>query len=471
MSTFAQNMRFALPSLRRGWGRLWIVLLLSGLSGSEIQASCWLPNSCEEIRQCLNAPAYYCACQDALPFAYGLDTVLTEPTWYKGALSQLQEGITAYWFASKPVRVEVYPLCSSAEPLLGQTIRGNGGYSWTVDEIADKMALLEGFDFVQQMQVYIRVTPLDSTGGRCVMTSYTHGLHSTCANALPVIFHTPYVLSGEGDTYALSLARQPKALGVQGWNSNGAPIAVEMVLGQCEGQPVAQGVLRDSFHLWVPQPELLEQAYAQEQTVYFRFSAVEAGHIQFVSPLTWAHQVCDTTLCQGIGLELADTTLRISTLYADSVYQYGTDTVQVTDYRVAFTQPSVQYDTLRLEQSAFPYLYQGQGVISRYGDYVFTLHEPQSCDTQIRLSVEPLSTAVQETAQTLWHLPTTGRVGQQIAVQSEPKAEVKVYNLTGKLVWQRQVEGVATFVLPEAGLYICRLTTPTASAVSKISVK
>ncbi len=428
-------------------------------------ASCVFPKDCAELSRCLNAPYYYCDCKNnSVAFAYGLDTVLSDTTWYSAKLIDLQDGLTAYWFSTGSVQIDIFPLCISDTALMSTTIGQNRAYNVSSDYISEKLQSISGTlpETLKNMEVHIRVVPQNGVSGRVVMTSYNEGYHSTCANPLPLHYNMAYVLSNPDNVYRLTYTAMPSQMAVQWIQNESQPVNIELAVGSCTAPALATAQLTDSAHVWLPQLSVLQDAYSQNQSLFFRFSTNAVGRVWFVSPVSeYTYQV-DTTLCQGIPLQLSDTALTQTTVYTDTFYLSRTDSLLLTTYNLTVTPPSTDYDTMSVESTSFPFLYKGQGVVNRYGTFTYLIHNEGACDKRIQLTVKPVELpSMLDTPPSLIHVyPTIAAVGQDITFSLPQSAVLSIYDIVGNLVLSREYNaGIHAVQLNRQGNYILQLST------------
>lgn len=87
---------------------------------------------CELCRKAQNGPSYYCACQDATPFYYGMDMQVTDTIWFSASYATIKnDGLIAYWFSDVPIRIEAYLTCLQTAPFKKTTIEPNK--TWILD--------------------------------------------------------------------------------------------------------------------------------------------------------------------------------------------------------------------------------------------------------------------------------------------------------------------------------------------------
>lgn len=453
------------------------ILSLLLVFAGHVAASCLFPKDCAELSRCLNAPYYYCDCKNnSVAFAYGIDTVLNDTTWYSAKLNDLQDGLTAYWFSNGSVQIDIFPLCISDTALMSTTIGKNRAYNVTSDYISEKLQAISGTlpESLKNMEVHIRVVPQQGVSGRVVMTSYNNGYHSTCSRPLPVYCNMAYVLSNPDNVYQLTYTTAPSDMAVQWIQTDSQPVNIELAVGSCTAPALATAQLTDSSHVWLPQRSVLLDAYNQNQPLFFRFFTNAVGRVWFVSPVMQYTYRVDTTLCQGIPLQLSDTALTQTTVYTDTSYLSRTDSLLLTTYNLTVTPPSVNYDTMSVEPSAFPFLYKGQGVVNRYGTFTYLIHNDGACDRRIQLTVKPveISTASDVPLSLIHICPSVAAVGQDITLSLPNKALLCIYDLVGNQVLTQGYEpGIHTLQLNRQGNYIFRLTASDKQYTTRIVVQ
>lgn len=459
--------------MKKNIGIQLLLFVLAGQTQAQVQAAPIL--SCEQWNKLWNV-TYYCDCKDnSIPFAYGIDTVLNDTTWYTAKLLDIQQGLTAYWFSTGSVDIDIFPLCTSQQPLLSTTISKNRAYNVTSDYINEKLESLGGStsETIKKMDIHIRVVPQAGVSGRVVMTSYDEGYHSTCANPLPLHYNMAYVLSHPDNVYQLDYTAAPQEMAVQWIQKDRQPVDIEVAMGTCDAPAFMTARLTDSAHVWLPQLTQLENAYRQNQPLFFRFSANAVGRVWFVSPFTKYEGRVDTTLCQGLSLQLSDTLLSQTTVYVDTFYLSRTDSLLLTTYNLTITPPVVEYDTMEVESTKFPFLYKGQGRVNRYGSFEYLIRTDGECDRKIELTVkQPVTTLVDILPLSFIVRPTVAMVGQSITVFLEETALLRVYDMLGNLVLEQWHEGgISSFVLSSRGNYVLQLSTDESLRQTRIVVQ
>ena len=454
------------------------------LIGGVGEALCSKPNlTCEEEKECLKkmgitSPYFYCECKNnTTPFSYGMDIIVSDTTWFTAKLTDIKKGLTAYWFSDASVHFDIYPTCTSSETLLSVTIGKNSAYNMSSDVINEKIESLGGLgDVAENMNVNIRVAPKKGHTGRAIFTSYDEGHHSTCDYPMPVVYKLPYVLSEPDNHYLLSYTTKPKNMAVRWVQNKKESVRVELTKGNCATTDViASAVLTDSTKVWIPDFALLEEAYTNKDSLYFHFYTEAVGRVFFVAPYTALENNTDTTLCQGFGLHLADTSFYASTVYRDTFLMGMSDTILFTTYNLTVTAPVAEYDTMIVKEEEFPFLYLDQAIVNRYGDIPVTLSSPGECDRQIYLHVkspvqEPTSLINGDVQLNI--KPTMAKVGEDIRINGPIGANVQVYTLLGEQVMNMTLQQEeTTFSIPVKGHYIVKVNSDKGQLRTRIFIK
>lgn len=428
--------------------------------GLSLDAPCW------QWQECLKAPDYYCDCRDAVPFRYGLDTVISDTTWFSATLKDVNEGLTAYWFADNAVTFDVFFACTQDTVSMSFTIGRNSAYDVDIKEIEEKLQKYGDVvgGVASALTVRIRVAPRGGVAGRAILMPYSKGPHSVCADPLPLCLNIPYVSSDPDNVYRFMPMAMPKPMLVRWVQKNCFPASVEVTYGTCDGEIVATALLADSSKVWLPDLALLQQAYAERQPLFFHFYSQHTGRIRFISPFATDVRAESRSVCQGKGLQLADTTLMESTVYCDTVYLVDPETAEgklwFNTINLTVVPPLETEHTIELQQSQFPYLYRGQTIVRDYGDYNVLISEDNKCDEQILLHVvRPVSTALAESLEGVTLTPALAHVGQPIVVEGVEQGTLRVISTVGTSVLVLPLSGTTEFTLPLAGQYIVQIQT------------
>lgn len=370
------------------------------------QALCYCKNG--DIYSCGNSTYYYCDCRMGASFAFPLRQVISDTTWFTASVNDLQQGMTAYWFSDCSVRMEVYATCASKDPTIALTIGRDQMREMDVESINKKIEEMGNLGTIigSVLKPRIRVYPIGGGSGEVHCYPYDQGPLSTCDDLLPVRTSMTYISNHSEDVYQLQPATMPNSgqMYVQWKEKNNRSCLLAVRRSSCDGEVVAQCTLADSVRLFFPDPALIRSAKAGGQSLYFHFAhrSEDVGRIRFRSNPTFVSLATDTAICQGRGLQLADTLLTQTTNYAGDTCWLRGDSVAIHSYRLTITPPETLHDTLRLKSTDLPYIYRNQERIPQdgWGDYDLTIHTPWQCDTRYLLHVAHLINYTQGTIDT-----------------------------------------------------------------------
>lgn len=373
---------------------------------AEMEKASW---TCSRLQASLKAPYYFCDCKEgASTFRFPLSTQISDTVWYTASVDDVRKGLTAYWFADCSVTLEVYALCSGKTPTISMTIGKDqmremdaASVNQKIDEMGDAAGQL-----ISALTPHIRVYPNGTCSGQVYVYPYNEGPHSTCEATLPVRTSMTYVSNHADDVYEWEPNRLPQSgsVYVQWKEAKNNPCQVWVTQGSCTGTEVARITLSDSTKLFFPDRTLIQRARQAGESLFFHFShdADKVGRIRFRTNPRFVPQTIDTTTCQGLGLQLADTLLTQTTRYSNDTAWYKGDTVYVRTYNLTVAAPEPQRDTVRVKAAQLPMVYRNQEYIARggYGNYDFTIHTVGQCDERYLLCVEHLTTHTSVTIDT-----------------------------------------------------------------------
>ena len=348
-----------------------------------------IPEDCADRQQAYGWPEYYCDCKYAAEdFSLPLDIQISGTRWFKGKISDLTQGISAYLNSDCPMKFEVYPFCTSKTPEYEKIFEQNQANS--IDGSTIKRKLEEaGFSNVDA-PFYICITPINGLGGRLIMRSEADGMPSSCDDPLYIFPGMSLYSTQPTDVYVIDPSNIAEATDIIiHWDGdNSIPCELRMTSNSCNG-PVVDNVTLDSANnCYTLTAEVLDEAWFNDEKFYLHFSHATntAGFVHCLVPeYTDVYQ--DTTVCQGMGVQLADTLLVESTAYpVDTVFLH-TNQYRVNNLNVTVVQPDIQPDTLAFKYTQQPYLYRNQHMISSPGDYDLIIHAPGQCDERYALHV------------------------------------------------------------------------------------
>ena len=75
-------------------------------------------DDCLRLQEERGFPSYYCDCKEGYTnFQLPVDTVISyQPIWFKGWVSDLYDGLSAYLHSDCDLNFEVYASCTAKEP-------------------------------------------------------------------------------------------------------------------------------------------------------------------------------------------------------------------------------------------------------------------------------------------------------------------------------------------------------------------
>ena len=348
-----------------------------------------IPEDCADRQQANGWPEYYCDCKyNYQDFTLPLDIQVSESKWFKGNINELAQGISAYLHSDCEFSFEVYISCTAKEFRYQAVFAPN--VANTVDGSTIKRKLEEeGFGQVDA-SFYICITPINGLGGRLIMRSEADGMPSACDDPLYIFPGMSLYSTQPADVYVIDPSNIEEATDIiihwQG--DNNTPCDLQLTTNSCDGPLVDEATLDATNNCYTLTAEVLDEAWFNDEKFYLHFSHASgtAGFVHCLVPeYTAVHT--DTTVCQGMGVQMEDTLLTETTTYpVDTVFLH-TNQYRVNYLNVLVVEPETQPDTLAFKYSQQPYIYRGQHTISKPGDYDITIHTSGQCDERYALHV------------------------------------------------------------------------------------
>lgn len=349
----------------------------------------WL---CELERKMLGAKHFYCDCkEESIEFSYPMNVEIADTMWFDASVNDLKKGLTAFIYSDCSMQIDIFAFCSSKEPSISMTIGKNQMREMDVATINKKIEEMGSVgELAGLLTAHMRVYPIGDGTGSMVAYPYEEGPHSTCENTLAIYRSMTMVSSNSEDVYRLPVSEIPASgqLFVQWKEKKNNPCQLRITRGTCDGPTIAQTTLSDSTKLFFMDPTLMKEIRQAKENLYLHFShdAATVGRIKVRVP-KFEEIATDTTICQGMGLQLVDTLLTETTVYIGDTTWIGGDTVGVYTYHLTITEPEIQYDTISVKQKDLPLLYQDQGYVDSFGDHDLTLYNYEECDERVMLHV------------------------------------------------------------------------------------
>lgn len=345
--------------------------------------------ACERLQEEKGYPSYYCDCKEGYTnFKLPIDTVISyQPIWFKGWMSDLYDGLSAYLHSDCDLNFEVYASCTANTPKYTALFAQNKANS--IDGEAIKRKLKENNVSDLEVAFYICISPIAGEGGRLIMRKESDGMPSTCEDPLYIFPGMSLYSTRTNDVYVVDPSQLYDLTDIilQWEPDTNVPCQLQVTKASCDGPTIVQTTI-NAGNIYILPAEYVRQAHQNKQRLYFHVNhaANTAGMVHCLAP-EYEENYIDTLLCQGMGLQVNDTLLTEPTVYViDTVHTYA-NVYTINFYDVSFYEPELQYDTLGLYESQLPYLYRGQYAVTDFGEYDVTIHTPGQCDEQYALSV------------------------------------------------------------------------------------
>ena len=346
-------------------------------------------DDCLRLQEERGFPSYYCDCKEGYTnFQLPVDTVISyQPIWFKGWVSDLYDGLSAYLHSDCDLNFEVYASCTAKEPRYQAIFSRNKANA--IDGESIKRKLEENQVGNLDIAFYICISPMGGEGGRLIMRKESDGMPSTCDDPLYMLPGMSLYSTQNNDVYVIDPAELNSLTDIiiQWEPDKTTSCQLKVTRGSCNGPIMAQTTLETDDAYIIPAADIRQSLSNNEQIfLHFSHAANTAGMVHCLAP-EYEENYIDTLLCQGMGLEVHDTLLTEPTIYTiDTTHAYA-NVYYVNFYDVSFYEPELQYDTLELYESQLPYLYRGQYAVTDFGEYDVTIHTPGQCDEQYALSV------------------------------------------------------------------------------------
>ena len=375
-----------------------VCLILFGW-GCAVYASAAIPENCDSIREANSYPDHYCSCEYEIKPASGItnlkDVNFSDSIWFKTTLKTFTNaGMTAYLFSESDVQVDIYQNCRTTKKLYSFTVPENQTRDLDHETILAKLEQNGVDPGSTNMTIRVVFYPVVS-GADCRLMCYPYntGPNSTPEDPLPVLVGMSYVSSYAYDVYELKAENIPAscALYTQWKEANNLTCNLTVTRGSVDGEVVAEHEFLNSSTYFRFDPNLLAEVRESGESLYMHYDhdASAAGRI-ITREATLKEEVTDLTLCQGKGLEAYGTVYTTPDTVTYNRAWVGTS-LKVSEYKynLTFTEPALQYDTLRVHVSDLPMLYRGQYTIPASGacDFDCLIHRDDECDEHYLLHV------------------------------------------------------------------------------------
>jgi hypothetical protein len=226
-------------------------------------------DDCAKLQADKGYPSYYCDCKEGYTdFILPIDTIVDgEPIWYKGWVSDLYDGVSAYMHSDCDFRFEVYTSCSAQTPKYSALFAQNQANS--IDGEAIKRKLQENNVGDIDMAFYIRISPVAGNGGRLIMRKQNDGMPSTCDDPLYIFPGMSLYSTRTNDVYVVD----PNQLYditdiILEWEPN-TQVSCQLQITQatCDGPTIAQTTLNPD-DIYILPVEQVKQAKDNNQQLF-----------------------------------------------------------------------------------------------------------------------------------------------------------------------------------------------------------
>lgn len=393
--------------------------------------------SCDSLARFYHAQPFFCECEyNSIPFAFPIDTVISDTVWYTATVEDLKQGISAYWFADCSVTMEVYALCQSNEPTFTLTIGRNQMREMDVNTINKKIEEMgKAVTYLQYLTPHMRVYPHDGGSGRVYCYPYDQGPHSVCEDPMPFRAGMTYICQATENVYRMAwteIATSGKSF-IRWKQAKNLPADIRLTLDSCDGEEMARVQLSDSLHVFMPDTIRMREARTAKRDIWVHVSHAEGAtgrlyyyrNPQYMAPGTPVNK----TTCEGKKQTFNLRAYSTDTTFTDTVC-VARDTLQVTSVSFTFTPPTMEYDTVEVASGELSrgYVHWSGHVLNTYGDTVVDIVKANTCTRRIQVTVlQPEGTPI---------LRSEGRkaVKRIINGQLFILVDDKIYNVLGQQV-------------------------------------
>ncbi len=422
------------------------------------------PSLCDLCRDMQDAPDYYCDCHMASNFYYGLDTVISDTTWFTVPIKDARTyGLTAYWFSETSVTIEFYLQCVQTLPYQKAVVGANRSYMMSPAMLDQMITNAGASELVEGRNAYLRIYPKNGKSGRVKGLRYKEGFHSTCDTLYAVYFNMIYPFTYKDNIYELRAKDMKKDFFVQWQRDKKSQLDMAITWGTCMGDTVATAQLYEPSKVYFLEKHLLDSARATSQSLFLHCNTTGDGVLTFVNPVHWVADSVSYELCEGMTVDLKDTLLTETTIYTDTAWLVG-DTCIRRIYDVRITPVTPKDTTLILKKSDLPHRFNGWYPIRNFNvlDFVITEEYEDACTEVWNVHlIEEMETNVNILSPTRYGLTTAyTQQGKSILLQIPEAGQLQVLDMVGRVVLAETVVDKEKELenLP-IGNYIVRLLT------------
>ena len=361
-----------------------------------VQAPQW-SSACDSAQQQLELPSHYCACKEgSIDFHFPLDMELNDTVWFTATVSELRQGMSAYWFSDCSITLEVFAFCFSKVPTISVTVGGNlmrdidaDFINKKLDEMGETARMLS-----ETLIPYIRAYPNNGGSGRVYCYPYDQGPESTCEDPLPLRSGMTYVCDKPYNTYRMDWKTLPTSGNafIHWKQKKNLPGEIWLTLDSCNGEEVGRVELTDSLHVYIPDSAMLVDARKDKRELWMHVQHEEGltGRAIWYNKPKFAEPLAPVTkkTCSGKTVTVNLRTYETDTVFTDLLW-VAKDTLTTMDVNLTFTQPTLEYDTLYLTQAQLNvgYRYTSGDIFREFGDYDIYIKKANTCTRHILVTV------------------------------------------------------------------------------------
>lgn len=353
---------------------------------------------CEEIREGIGAPYYYCDCKEtSTTFHFPLETEVNDTVWYTATADDLKQGISAYWFADCSVTMEVYAFCTSKEPTIQLTVGRNQMHDIDIATINKKLDEMgkTAQDLIGIITPHVRVYPNKEGGsGKVYCYPYDQGPESTCDDPLPLRPNMTYICEKPLNSYKLEWNLIPTSgKAFMHWKQKkNKPCEMWFTLDSCNGEEVARAILSDSLHVYHLDSAMLVQTRQAKRNMWLHVQHAEGitGRIYLYANPKYADstEFVNQSICMGKTLNVNLRTYNTDTTFVDTLW-VAKDTLRTMEVNLSFTEPELEYDTVYASELeiARGYRHQPSGAVLRsFNDTIVTIEKKNTCTRLVQVT-------------------------------------------------------------------------------------
>lgn len=348
-------------------------------------------------------PAHYCECTySSQAFAFPIDTVLSEPVWFTATIDDIKQGISAYWFSSSAVTIDVYAFCMSTTPTFSMTVGPNRMSEMDMNKINQKLDEIGGSaSFLKTLTPHVHVYPLNGGSGQVYCYPYDQGPHSTCDRALEMRAGMTYVCNHAENAYLLPAKNIPSSGHAffrwihrpKNVTQKPQPAQIWLTIDSCNGAEVGRMTMSDTIHVYQPDSAMLVSARKAGREIWVHISHADGltGRLFYYTNPKFADPLPPFTqsTCEGKKITVDGRDYMSDTAFVDTICVVR-DTLQMRSVSLTFTPPTTIYDTVQVSAAELNrgYVHPLSGMVLRqFGDTVIDVVKNNTCTKRYQVTV------------------------------------------------------------------------------------